>query len=105
MNLKKIFSYAATIFFVILNSYTFSGLDEKNQPTVLPVVAANQSETENESEENDAFSFIKSNEEVMDFFYDGSLLLYGGIALIVVSFAGIIITFIPRKRRKKRKRK
>ena len=52
-----------------------------------------------------SFNFIKSNESSGDFFYDGSLFLYGGIAFIAISVIGIIITLKPKKKKKKNKSK
>ncbi len=104
---KKLIFCTATILIIILNSYTFSGLEEKNPKALLPLAAtdqADQTEAEDE-EENNNFNFIKSNEEAVDFLYDGSLLLYGGIVLIAISCAGIIITFIPRRRKKRKRRR
>ena len=47
------------------------------------------------------FNFIKSEESESDnFIYDGSLLLYGGIALIIVSVTGMILVLIPKNRKK-----
>lgn len=57
---------------------------------------------ENEKGE-DNFNFIKSKEDIKDFLYDGTWLLYGGIALIAVSVMGIVLTFIPKKRKKRRR--
>lgn len=53
-------------------------------------------------EKDESFDFIKSDEKINDLIYDGSVLLYGGIALISISAAGIIFTFLP-GRRKNRK--
>lgn len=55
--------------------------------------------SDNQSEES--FNFIKSNESSGDFLYDGSLFLYGGIALISISIIGIIITLKPKRKKKK----
>lgn len=47
------------------------------------------------------FNFIKSEEsESNNFIYDGSLLLYGGITLIIVSITGMILVFIFPKKKK-----
>lgn len=47
------------------------------------------------------FNFIKSEESENDnFIYDGSLLLYGGIALIIVSVTGMVLVFILPKKKK-----
>ncbi len=52
------------------------------------------------SKNSENFNFIKSQEGTNDFLYDGSLLLYGGIALVALSILGTIFTFLPRKKRK-----
>lgn len=56
------------------------------------------------SKNSEDFNFIKSQESNNDFLYDGSLLLYGGIALVALSILGTIFTFVPRKNRKKKKK-
>lgn len=59
-----------------------------------------QTETETETKEKDeGFGFIKSDEKINDLIYDGSVLLYGGIALISISAAGMIFTFLPKRRK------
>lgn len=105
-NFKKAISYAAALIILILSPYTFSGLNKKSNNIMLPLATSDQTEnTEEKEEEANNFNFIKSNENVRDFLYDGSLLLYGGTALIIISCAGIIITFIPRRRKKRKQRK
>ena len=52
-------------------------------------------------EESENFNFIKSEENVKNFIYDGSLLLYGGVFLISVSVAGIVFTLWPSKKKKR----
>lgn len=65
--------------------------------------AKNSQQTEAETKEKDeGFGFIKSDDKLSDIIYDGSVLLYGGIALVSISAAGIIFTFLP-GRRKNRK--
>lgn len=65
--------------------------------------AKNSQQTEAETKEKEeSFDFIKSDEKISDLIYDGSVLLYGGIALISISAAGIIFTFFS-GRRKNRK--
>lgn len=54
------------------------------------------------TDENDNFNFIKSGENVKEFIYDGTLLLYGGIALIIISILGMIFTCVPKKVKAKR---
>ena len=61
--------------------------------------AQSQSKT-TESEEKEDFNFIKHNDNSMDFIYDGKILLYGGITLVAISIAGMIITIIPRKNKR-----
>ncbi len=56
------------------------------------------------SKNSENFNFIKSQENTNEFLYDGSLLLYGGIALVALSILGTIFTFVPRKKRKKKKK-
>ncbi|MBP3320403.1 MAG: hypothetical protein J6K87_02005 [Clostridia bacterium] len=49
------------------------------------------------------FEFIKTDSnhnKLYDFIYDGSILLYGGILLIVLSVLGIIFTLVPPRKRK-----
>ncbi len=56
--------------------------------------------TETETEEkSEGFGFIKSEEKISDLIYDGTVLLYGGIALISISAAGMIFTFLPKRRK------
>lgn len=59
-----------------------------------------QSYAKEEKEEN--FNFIKSEEETENFVYDGSLLLYGGIGLIIISIGGMVITIISRNKKGER---
>ena len=54
------------------------------------------------SKNSENFNFIKSQENNNDFLYDGSLLLYGGIALVALSVLGTIFTFLPPRNRKKK---
>lgn len=59
-----------------------------------------ETETETEKEEkSEGFGFIKSEEKISDLIYDGTVLLYGGIALISISAAGMIFTFLPKRRK------
>lgn len=58
-----------------------------------------------DDESENRFNFIKSNESSGDFFYDGSLLLYGGITLICISILGIILTLKPKKKKGNKKRR
>lgn len=103
--LKRTIFCTAAILFLILNIYNFSAIGKKNIETLLPLAAASQAEDESNDAGSNDFNFIKSNENIKDFLYDGSLLLYGGIGLIAVSVIGIVITFLPRKHRKKRPNK
>lgn len=50
-------------------------------------------------EKDEGFGFIKSEEKISDLIYDGRVLLYGGIALISISAAGMIFTFLPKRRK------
>lgn len=52
-------------------------------------------------ETSENFNFIKSEEELESFIYDGSLLLYGGIALISISIGGMVMTFLPQNKSKR----
>lgn len=52
-------------------------------------------------DESENFNFIKSEENVKNFIYDGSILLYGGVFLISVSIAGIVFTLWPSKKKKR----
>ncbi len=61
------------------------------------IIAAEKNDPEN-------FNFIKSEEVTDSFIYDGSLLLYGGIALISISIAGITFTLLPSRKRLKTRR-
>jgi len=61
------------------------------------VISAEKNDPEN-------FNFIKSEEVVDSFIYDGSLLLYGGIALISISIAGITFTLLPSRKKPKTRR-
>ena len=54
---------------------------------------------------NENFNFIKSSKYAHDFIYDGSLLLYGGILLILISVIGLILTLSKKKKRKKKLQK
>ena len=52
-----------------------------------------------EKNESDNFNFIKSETETNNFIYDGSLLLYGGIVLILVSISGMTFTLASGKKK------
>ncbi len=78
--IKKFLCYLIVFFGINLNLYAASYAKEET--------SAN-------------FNFIKSEEDENDnFIYDGSLLLYGGIALIIVSITGMILVIIPRNKKK-----
>ena len=78
--IKKFLCYLIVFFGINLNLYATSHAKEET--------SAN-------------FNFIKSEEDENDnFIYDGSLLLYGGIALIIVSITGMILVIIPRNKKK-----
>ena len=55
----------------------------------------------NKKEESENFNFIKSEEDVKNFIYDGSILLYGGVILISISISGIVFTLWPSKKNKR----
>ncbi len=55
---------------------------------------------ENNEGNNDGFAFIKSNAETNAWFKDVKMLLYGGIALILISIIGLFITLKPKKLKK-----
>lgn len=61
-------------------------------------------ESDNNSEDSNVFEFIKNQDNVRDFFYDGSALLYGGILLIAISILGIFKTLKPKKNKRTKKR-
>lgn len=66
-----------------------------------------KSESEDENSDGqegdqDEFNFIKSNSADDNFFYNGNWLLYGGIACIIISIAGMIITLKPKKPKRRR---
>ena len=54
-------------------------------------------------EEIKNFNFIKSEEDQSNLLYNDKILLYGGIALISVSIAGMIFTFLPSKKKNKKR--
>ena len=61
--------------------------------------AKNPTEKTETEEKREGFGFIKSEEKISDLIYDGTVLLYGGIALISISAAGMIFTFLPKRRK------
>lgn len=89
-------------------SYTFKN---PNEPTKLALISSKDREEKSDNDENledsNVFEFIKGKDNVRDFFYDGSALLYGGIVLIGISILGIFKTLMPKKQKRNfaRKRK
>lgn len=75
---------------------------ESSAVQFFPVMAASEKDKE---EEFNNFNFIKSEEKVRDFIYDGSVFLYGGILLITISCLGIFFTLKPKKKKKKKRKK
>ena len=57
------------------------------------------------NDEKNNFNFIKSEENIMDFIYDGSILLYGGALLIIISLLGMFFSLKPRKNKHKKRKK
>lgn len=74
---------------------------ESSAVQFFPVMAASEKDKE---EEFNNFNFIKSEEKVRDFIYDGSVFLYGGILLITISCLGIFFTLKPKKKKKKKRK-
>ena len=52
---------------------------------------------------SDDFAFIKANAEANAWLKDGKILLYGGIALIIISIVGLFITLKPKNLKRKRR--
>ncbi len=99
INIKKLVSYLLSLTFLsmlVIRSQRVSASGH-----FLNIIKTSASQ-KNEEESNN-FNFIKSNEKVKDFLYDGSVLLYGGILLISVSCLGIFFTFKPKKKKKQKK--
>lgn len=71
--------------------------EEKQEETVT------QNSQEQRESSNNSFEFIKSDKFKGSFFEDENLLLYGGIFLIIVSILGLFITFMPRKKRSRKR--
>lgn len=99
-NIKKFMSYALSAIFLAI----FIGSPQKSSAIPHVSVFAADSSQKDEEESNN-FNFIKSNEEVKNFIYDGSVLLYGGILLITISCLGIFFTFKPKSNKRKKHRK
>lgn len=74
---------------------------ESSAVQFFPGMAASEKDKE---EEFNNFNFIKSEEKVRDFIYDGSVFLYGGILLITISCLGIFFTLKPKKKKKKKRK-
>ena len=56
-------------------------------------------------EETENFNFIKAEEDSQNFLYDGSILLYGGILLIIASISGMSFTIFLGKKNKDHRNK
>ncbi len=108
INFKKIFTsfiIASALAIPILNN-NISALKFNLVKPLTSVSAKEETADENQNtEDQNAFNFIKSEENVKDFFYDGTILLYGGILLIVISIFGIFKTLKPKKGKVKSRKK
>ena len=62
------------------------------------------SQSNNDSNNQPNFNFIKSGEKNCEFIYDGSIFLYGGLTLIATSAIGIICTICSGRNKKVKKR-
>lgn len=97
-NIKKFMSYLMSVVFLTI---LINNSKESSAIQFFPVMAA--TEKDKEEEEFNNFNFIKSEEKVRDFIYDGSVFLYGGILLITISCLGIFFTLKPKKKKKRKK--
>lgn len=113
--MKPRFKYLILFLFLLVffitpfsKSYTFKNPSEQAK---LALVSSKDREEKSDNDENsedsNVFEFIKGKDNVRDFFYDGSALLYGGIVLIGISILGIFKTLKPKKQKRNfaRKRK
>lgn len=75
------------------NATTPNDSKAKNEECQTNQNVQNQSSHEQGKDLQDTFNFIKSNELKGTFFEDDKILLYAGISLIIVSIAGLYITF------------
>lgn len=87
---------------VVFLTILINNSKESSAIQFFPVMAATEKDKE---EEFNNFNFIKSEEKVRDFIYDGSVFLYGGILLITISCLGIFFTLKPKKKKKKKRKK
>lgn len=85
---------------VIFLTMLINNSKESSAVQFFPMTAASE---KNKEEEFNNFNFIKSDEKVKDFIYDGSVFLYGGILLITISCLGIFFTLKPKKKKKRKK--
>ena len=89
-------------------SYTFKNPSEQAK---LALISSKDREEKSDndvnSEDSNVFEFIKGKDNVRDFFFFFSALLYGGIVLIGISVLGIFKTLKPKKQKRNfaRKRK
>lgn len=106
--IKKILScfICLTLVFCALPKCECKGLADKFFGAINHLInrGSQKDEENSESEEGDEneFNFIKSNSSDGNFFYNGNWLLYGGIAFIIISITGMIITLKPKKRKHRR---
>ena len=98
INIKKLVSYLLSVVFLSILIVSSQQVEASRFSNIIQTSASQKSE-----EESNNFNFIKSNEKVKDFLYDGSVLLYGGILLITVSCLGIFFTFKPKRKKKQKK--
>ena len=92
--MKKFFKKLRIFLSVVLSIFSFMYFRSGSA-----CLAANVSEAKTEEQKED-FNFIKSNDGVADFIYDGTVLLYGGIALVAISVAGMILTVLKKPKRR-----
>ena len=60
-------------------------------------------EYEDIDNENGEFNFIKTSEKGENIFTGDKLLLYGGVLLVTISILGMIFTFVPIRRKVRKK--
>lgn len=113
--MKPRFKYLILFLFLLVffmapfsKSYTFKNPSEQAKLALISSKDREEkSDNDENSEDSNVFEFIKGKDNVRDFFYDGSALLYGGIVLIGISILGIFKTLKPKKQKRNfaRKRK
>lgn len=81
--------------------FTAVAIQENAENSQKDDIATNENQDKNES--NDEFKFIKSDQYSDSWFYNENFLLYGGIALILISIVGITLTLKPKKCKRARK--